>query len=243
MKNYFLFTILLISIQAAFAQDSLKHSILTVGAGLNYILNKDEFHSNYTYKGINPTLHIAYSRDKPKGIHAIDAKFSIGKFKSIVSPMGKNYIHMLNYSYLFKIIKSPKLLLAAGGGVGTFITSVNYIPNIDFPRSNLTGNISLKFTAKIAYKINHKSIVSLSSNIPIAGKVYRPDFDYNGKTFLGNNFIMRNPAISINLGYEYKLNSKYSFSLNYTYSFFSYHQPRSVAIMQNGFHLNIKRTF
>ena len=86
-ERYFLsLAMLLLILNAATAQDSLNYSTLAINIGVSNTLNKDQFHSPYTYKGTNFLFNSTYNNFRAKGMHMVDFTYSKGATKSIVSP-------------------------------------------------------------------------------------------------------------------------------------------------------------
>jgi hypothetical protein len=237
---------LLVSLNVAHAQDSLKHSTLSINNGVNFTSNKDQFQSPYTYKGTYYLVNSTYTRSNAKGQQIVDFTFSQGKFGSIVSPKAENALLMFDYDYLFNIKTknaNRKFVPSLGFGLHTLLSNTNYLPEVESSKNYLTGGSYLTLSGNFTYHINKRNALRMQFGLPIFGLVYRPDFEINGKTLIKTNFIGQSIQSSAKLEYAYKLNPKLSLLATYTYNYFSYDEPRSITILQNGLLIGIRRTF
>lgn len=247
ISKYPMYFILVLALNnVVFAQDSLKYSTLSVGIGLNNILNKDKFQSPYTYKGTNMLFNSTYFRNRGNSMYIIDLTYSGGRIKSIVSPKADNKLFLLSYDYLFKLKpkkSNTKFTSSLGLGIHTLISNTNYLPNIELPNSYLSGCAYLTLTGNARYNLNNKSHMRALLALSVIGLVYRPDFEINGKSLTKIALLGKSNLLSAKLEYDYKLSSKLNFTATYSYNYFTYEKPRPITILQNGLLLGLRKTF
>jgi hypothetical protein len=227
------------------AQDSLIHSTLSIAIGGVGIANKDLFQSPYTYKGTNLLLNASYMRFGAKGQHRIDFTFSGGHMESVVSPQAKNQLIMLYYDYLFnfKTTSARRFSPSLGMGLHSLLSNTNYLPDIEGPKSYLSGGTYLTLSGALSVRLNERSNFSLQVGLPVFGVVYRPDFEINGNSLTETAFIGKGGLFSFKVEYDYKLSRKLSFTAGYQYNYFAFDEPRSIDVMQNGLSVGIRRIF
>lgn len=235
---------IIFKINNTFAQDSLKYSALSVSVGANRILNKDEFQSPFTYEGTNLLINSKFSRNKPNGLHSIDLTYSKGLIKSIVSPLAVNNLLEFDYNYLARLSNgSNSISIFLGGGISALTSITNYQPEIDQPKSFLTGIASLGASGRVSYSLTKKNKLNLDVRLPLIGFAYRPDFEVNNRTNEGITAITKTQRLIAIFEYEYLLNHHFGIIANYRYNYFEHEKPRSVTILQNGFTIGIRRRF
>jgi hypothetical protein len=245
-KCYVSFVFVLALSNAIHAQDSLKYSTLSFGIGLNTISNKDAFQSPYTYRGTNLLFNSTYTRFRTKGQHIIDLTYSGGQIESIVSPKADNKLLLFNYDYLFNLKTqgaNEKFLTSLGFGLHTLLSNTNYLPEVESPKSYLSGGAYLTVSGNILYHLNKKNSVRVQLGLPLFGLVYRPDFEINGKTLTKATLIGKSNLFSIKLEYDYKLTPKLDLTATYNYNYFSFDEPRPILILQNGLSIGLRKTF
>jgi hypothetical protein len=245
-KYYISFVIVLALSNVTHAQDSLKYSTLSLGIGLNTISNKDAFQSPYTYRGTNLLFNSTYTRFRTKGQHIIDLTYSGGQIESVVSPKADNKLLLFNYDYLFNLkTKSfnEKFTPSLGIGLHTLLSNTNYLPEVESPKSYLSGGAYLALSGNILYHLNKKNSVRMQFGLPVFGLVYRPDFEINGKALTKTTLIGHSSLLSIKLEYDYKLTPKLNLTATYNYNYFTFDEPRPITILQNGLLIGLRRTF
>jgi len=245
-RCYVSFALVLTLSNVTQAQDSLKYSTLSFGIGLNTISNKDEFQSPYTYSGTNLLFNSTYTRFRTKGQHIIDLTYSGGQIESIVSPKADNKLLLFNYDYLFNIktkSTNEKFMPSLGFGLHTLLSNTNYLPEIESPKSYLSGAAFLTLSGNILYHLNKKSSVRMQLGLPIFGLVYRPDFEINGETLTKTTLIGKSNLFSIKLEYDYKLIPKLNLTATYNYNYFTLDEPRPIIILQNALSIGLRKTF
>jgi len=243
----FIISVLALALSSvAHGQDSLKYSALSLNIGLNKLSNKDEFQSPYTYKGTNLLLNFMYTSARKKGEHIVDVTYSGGQIKSVVSPNADNQLFLFYYDYLFNLTsKKPdeKFRPSLGFGVHSLLSNTNYLPDVEGPTSYLSGGAFLTFSGNILYRLNKKSSVRVQAGLPVFGFVYRPDFEINGKTLTKATVLGKGNLFSVKVAYDYKLSSKLCLTAAYNYNYFSFDEPRPIAILINAFSVGLRKTF
>ncbi len=228
------------------AQDSLKYSTISLGIGINMLSNKDAFQSPYTYRATNLLFNSTYTRSGTKGQHIIDLTYSSGHMESIVSPRANNKLFLFNYDYLFNVkTKSvnERFTPSLGFGLHTLLSSTNYLPGVESPKSYLSAGAYLTLSGKILYRLNKKSSISMQLGLPVFGLVYRPDFEINGKTLTETTIVGKINLFSIKLEYNYKLTPRLDFTATYNYNYFTFDEPRPITILHNGLSIGLRKTF
>jgi hypothetical protein len=243
--KYFLSIVLTSSlINVSLGQDTLKHSTLSLGVGLNRLVNKDQFQSPYTYRGTNLLIRAAYTRTRKKGMHGIDLTYSGGPMRSVVSPKATNKLLLFNYDCLFKIrtkATGEKLTAYLGPGIHTLFNSTNYLPGVELSKNYLSAGVYLILTGKIRYQLNKKSNISMRAGLQAFGVVYRPDFEIDGKTLTKITHIGKSNLVSARPEYSYMLNSTLDLTVAYDYTYFSFDEPRPIGILQNGLSIGFRK--
>jgi hypothetical protein len=79
--------------------------------------------------------------------------------------------------------------------------------------------------------------------LPIAGVVYRPNFEIDGETLTKVTLPGKSNLFSITLDYNYKLTPKLSVTATYHYNYFTFNKPRPITILQNGLFIGVRKTF
>jgi hypothetical protein len=245
-KCFISFVIVLALSNAIHAQDSLKYSTLSLGLGVNTVFNKDAFQSPYTYRGNNLLFNSTFTRFRTKGQHTINLTYSGGQIKSNVSPKAGNKLLLFNYDYLFNLktkSTNAKFMPSLGFGLHTLLSNTNYLPDVESPKSYLSGGAFFTWSGYILYHLNRKSGVRMHVGLPLVGLVYRPDFEVNGKTLTKTTLIGKGNLLSITLEYNYKLTSKLNFTATYNYNYFTFDEPRPIIILQIGLSIGLRKTF
>ncbi len=231
---------------ATHAQDSLKYSTLSFGMGLNSISNKDEFQSLYNYKGTNLLFNSTYTIFRMNGQHIIDLTYSGGQMESIVSPKADNRLLLFNYDYFFNLKKktiNKKFTTSWGIGLHTLLSNTNYLPEVESPKSYLSGGAYLTISGNIIYHLNKRNSLRMQFGLPVFGLVYRPDFEINGKTLTKTTFAGKSSLLSVKLEYNYKLTPKINLTATYNYNYFTFDEPRPITILQNGLSIGLRKIF
>ena len=245
-KHHIGFVLALALSNVTHAQDSLKHSTLSFGVGLNIISNKDAFEAPYTYRGNNFLFNSTYTRFGKKRQHIIDLTYSGGQVESIVSPKANNKLLFFNYDYLFNLKTkndNKKFAPSLGIGVHTLMSNTNYLPKIESPKSYLSGGAYLTLSGNIVYHLNKKSNVRMQLGLPVFGLVYRPDFEINGKTLTKTTLIGKSSLFSAKLEYDYKLTRNLNLTATYNYNYFTFDEPLPITILQSGLLIGLRRIF
>lgn len=228
------------------AQDSATYSTLSFGVGLQAISNNDAFQSLYTYRGASLAFNSTYRSLRTKGHHIIDLTYSDGEIRSIVSPKADNQLLILNYDYLFKL-KTKRInrrtTSLLGVGLHTLLSSTNYLPEVESPKSYLSGSAFVVLGANILYRINEKNRIRLQSALPVLGLVYRPDFEINGKTLTAITSVWNSNFLSIKLEYSYTLTRKLHLRATYNYNYFTFGEPRRITLLQNAGLIGLVKKF
>jgi len=244
-KLFFVVALLIIAEASAQKQDILPRSTVSLNLGANSIMNNDEFQSPYTYRGTNILINTTYSRINLKTRHLIDVTYTGGTVQSEVSPKANSTLFLLNYDYLFnlKSLQSRKFTVAVGMGLRTLFNSTNYLPTIELPNNYITTGAYITGTGNFLFQINNRSSIEAQLAIPIAGIVYRPDFEVNGRTLTKATLAGRNFLFTGKLNYVYALRSGFSLQATYHYNYFNFEEPRSITILQNGFSIGLQKKF
>jgi hypothetical protein len=228
------------------AQDSTNYSTLSLHTGLSRIANKDEFQSPYTYRGIGLLANFSYSNVRARGQHVLEFIYSGGRTRSIVSPQANNILVRFGYDYLRDLkpkTKDQKFVALLGPGLHTLLNNTNYLPAIETPKSYFSGSVFLTLSGNILYHLNKKNSVSLRSAFPLFGVVHRPDFEINGKTLTKAMLIGKANLFSAVLEYNYQMTTSLHVTGAVNYSYFSYVEPRPIAILQNSFLVGLRKKF
>jgi hypothetical protein len=233
-------------LNAAFGQDSLKQTTFSINIGLNKVANKDEFQSPYTYKGANLFINAAYKRITKSRHQIIDLSYSVGSVESVVSPEADNKMILLDYDYLFDLSTKTapgKVSPSLGFGLHTMLSSTNYLPGIEAPKSYSTGSAWLTLSGDVLYRLNRRSYLELQFGLGAIGVAYRPDFEINGKTLMKITTIGESYLFSTRLTYNYRIASKLYLTAVYSYCYFTFDRPQPITILQNGLLAGLRRTF
>lgn len=247
LSKYWIFLLfILFQLNVVLGQDSSTYSGISLRSGVNYILNKDEFQSPFTYKGINPLLNSTYTRSTSKKLLFIDFSYSTGSIKSTVSPKAKNKIAGFSFDYLFKLRLNgclSKFTPSVGFGVHALVSKTNYLPDIALPKKYLTAGSFLTLSGNGLYRINTKSNIGIQFNLSLFSFIYRPDFEINGNTLNTFSFIGKSNFVTAKLEYDYEISPKVKFTTTYGYSYFTFQDPRPITILQSGLLVGMKKTF
>jgi hypothetical protein len=228
------------------AQSIRAYSTFSLKLGAGQTLTKDEFQSQYTYKGFNPLIHASYERVKTRGQHNLDLSYSSGQIKSVVSPRASQKLISVNYDYFFntKARKiNRRLNTSVGVGLHAFLIGINYLPDIEQSLNNYSANLYLTLSMRMLYKFSNKSQIKVQVELPTVGVVYRPDFEINGKTLTKITTLNEKFLISTVLGYEFMVSSKVSLTADYYFKYFAVDEPRPLVNVQNSFSLGVKYKF
>jgi hypothetical protein len=224
-----------------FAQDSTRHHSLGVTLGVTNVHNKDEFHSPYTYNGRNFLLGLSYFRTTSRNSQEVLFDLSTGHLHSSVSPAANSQVGLLSYDYFFRTKAiSNKLSGALGLGLHAMATRVNYLPDVELPKSYLTAGTFLAAGGRLRYSISRRSALEFNASISTLGVVYRPDFDINGKSLTGAAFWGNSLFYTVKLSYIFQLNPKLDFVVSYRYQYFGYNEPRPIYFSQNGLSIGLR---
>jgi hypothetical protein len=230
-----------------YAQDSLNYSTLSLHIGGSQVMNKDMFQSPYTYRGLNFSFSSAYTRVRNENREILEFMYTGGNIQSIVSPKANNRIFVFNYDRLFGVrpaTANKKLSLSAGIGLRTLLSSTNYLPDIELPRTYISASAWLALSGSVTYRFNNNSTLSLKTGIPIFGVVHRPDFEINGKTLTRATFAGKNILFSAGLTYSYRLSPKVNLVAAFRYHYFTFDgRAPSLSLLQNGLTMGVKKRF
>jgi hypothetical protein len=171
-----------------------------------------------------------------------------GAIQSIVSPKAKNGLFVFNYDYLFNrrggSMSTKKLNISAGIGLRTLLSSTNYLPDVELPKTYFSGSAWLALSGNAIYSINNKSSLALKTGIPVFGVVLRPDFEINGKTLTRATFVGKNMLLSGELTYTYRLSPKINLVAGYHYHYFTFEDKTpSVSLLQNDLSIGLNKRF
>jgi hypothetical protein len=239
-----LILILLSFVGNSAAQTSPDTSTLYLSAGANILTHKDQFQSPYTFQGAELMFHLSHVRFKAKNIQNLNFGYSKGKIDPVVSPEAKNSMVFLNYALMYRIPELPSSLsVSYGAGLAAMLTGSTYLPEIEKPARYATGNANLEAAGRISYTMNEKNRVGLSIRLPLIGLAYRPDFEVDGKEYIGMNSIITNPGISGIVEYEYRIGPYYGLMFKYLYSYYTFPDPRMFALLQNAFTVGFNLKF
>ncbi len=228
------------------AQIFKPYSTLSLSLGANQTWTKDEFQSPYTYKGLNSLIHASYERVKMRGKHNVDFSYSYGQIKSVVSPHASQKLLSLNYDYFFNKKSrriNQRLYTSFGVGLHTFLSTTNYLPQVEQSLNNYSANLYLTLSMRALYQLTKRSHIKLRVELPTVGVVYRPDFEINGKTLTEITALNERILISTALGYGFRLSSKVALTADYHFKYFAFDEPRPFVNIQNGILLGVKYKF
>lgn len=246
IMKWFLCLLFFAMVLTVHAQDSVQHSTLSMGMGVSALLNKDRFQSPYTYRGTNVAVNALYTNISAKGEHIIDLTYSGGSIQSVVSPKADNRLIFFSYDYLFNIktiISRDKFKPSLGFGVHTLLSSTNFLSEVASPKNYLSGIAYLTLSGKIQYQITKRSAVEMQFALPVAGLVYRPTFDINGKTMTKTTFFGESTFVSAKLTYYYKLTTNLKLTAAWNYTYFAFDEPRPITLLQNSFVIGLTKKF
>lgn len=245
-KRLLVAVLLLVITNIVCAQDSLKHTSFSLSVGGNEVLNKDEFQSPYTYRGASLHVNSNYTIRRGRREQVIDFTYSAGQVKSIVSPRADTKMLFLNYDYFYALKTSRtnrSFHISFGPGLHTFLSSTNYLPDVELPVRYSSASAYLTLSGKLASQLSKRSHVSMQLVLPVLGLVYRPDFEIDGKTLTKLTLPGKANLFCIDLGYEYGLRSRLTLKANYRYNYFTFDQPRHITILSNGISLGVMKNF
>lgn len=232
----FLILILLTFAGKLVAQTNPDTSTLYLSAGANIITIKDQFQSPYTFQGAEMMFHLSHVRFKEKNIQNLNFGYSKGKISPVISPSAKNSYTFLNYALMYRIPELPSYLsIACGGGLAAILTGSTYLPEIEQPNRYVTANANLEAAGRISYTMNEKNRIGLSLRLPLIGLAYRPNYEVDGRDYIGMNSIVTNPGLSGILEYELRIGPYYGLMFKYLYNYYTFPDPRMFALMQNAF--------
>lgn len=239
-----LFLILLSFAGNSIAQTNPDTSTLYLSAGANFITQKDQFQSPYTFQGGEMMFHLSHVRFKDNNIQNLNLGYSKGKIGPVVSPHAKNSLIFLNYALMYRIPElPPNLALSFGGCLAAMLTGSTYLPEIQQPQRYVTANANFEAVGRISYSLDEKNRVGLSIRLPLIGLAYRPNFEVDGQDYIGMNSIVTNPGISGILEYEYRIGPYYGLMFKYLYGYYTFPDPRMFALMQNAFTVGFNLKF
>jgi hypothetical protein len=239
-----IFLILLSLAGKSIAQTNPDTSTLYLSAGANIITQKDQFQSPYTFQGAEMMFHLSHVRFKDNNIQNLNFGYSKGKIGPVASPEAKNSLVFLNYALMYRVTGlPPNLSLSLGGGLAAMLTGSTYLPEIEQPDRFVTANANLEAAGRISYTFNSKNRVGLSVRLPLIGLAYRPNFEVDGRDYIGMNSIVTNPGISGILEYEYRIGPYYGLMFKYLYGYYTFPDPRMFALMQNAFTVGLNLKF
>ena len=227
-------------------EDRLPYSTLSLRVGAASISSKDEFQSPYTYRGINYRVSTSYENIRPRGRHVVTLDHTGGGIRSVVSPRAGNNLTLLNYDYFFgsgKKYADKKLAPLFGLGVHTLLSRTNYEPTVEQSKTYLTGGVYAAVNSGLVYRLSKKISFELEASLPLAGIVYRPDFEINGKTLQQTTLPGTNLLLSASAKFRYQVNEKVSFTVGYHHNYFTFDKPRPVTILQQGLFIGMIAKF
>ncbi len=216
------------------AQTNPDTSTLYLSAGVNIITLKDQFQSPYTFQGAEMMFHLSHVRFKDKTIQNLNFGYSKGTISPAVSPDAKNSVVFLNYALMYIVPEMPKSLsVSVGGGLDALLTGTTYLPEIEQPKRFATGYANLDAAGRISYTPNSRHRFGVSIRLPLIGLAYRPDFEVDGREYVGMNTLFTNPGVFGVMEYEYRIGPYYGLMFKYLYSYYTFPDPRMFAMMQN----------
>jgi hypothetical protein len=232
--------------QTVLGQDSVRHATLSLSVGLNSLRHKDAFESPYTYKGTNLLVNAIYTRTHARGQHVVDVTYAGGTMQAVISPEAKNWSLRLNYDYLVDLKPGSvrgKLSPVLGVGVHTLFSNARYLPEVESSVRYLSGGAYLTLTGGAQLRLNSSSSLSMRAGMAIAGGVYRPDFEIRGKTLTKATWIGESDLFSVDLRYTYAVTRTLDFMAAYQYSYFTFDEPRAIAVLQQGVSVGMRKRF
>lgn len=227
-------------------QDTPRNSSLSFRAGVSALYMKDQFQSPYTYSGTNPLIGLTGVMSRSRGSHYLDLSFSWGKIQSIVSPKANTAMLSIRYDYLFHLTnpaKQKRLVFSAGLGLHSVTNRSTYLPNIELPVYYISSTAFMSATAQVHYALNKKSQLMAQASLPIAGIVYRPDFEVDGKSLLKFTSPTRSQLFYFKATYAHILRPRLHLIATYDYSYFSTDEPRSMTLLHQGLTIGLRKTF
>jgi len=235
INSVFFLIVLSLAVNSS-AQTNPDTSTLYLSAAVNYLKIKDQFQSPYTFKGVEMMFHLAHVRFTDKNLQMLNFGFSKGKISPVISPDAKNSLIFLNYALMYRVPELPSTLsVSYGGGLAGMLTGSTYLPEIEQPDRFVTAYANLDAAARVSYTLNEKSRIGLNIRVPLIGLAYRPNFEADGRDYIGMNSIITNPGISGILEYEYRIGPYYGLMFKYIYNYYTFPDPRMFALMQNAF--------
>ncbi|HEY5747778.1 MAG TPA: hypothetical protein VIU12_17010 [Chryseolinea sp.] len=227
-------------------QDTLRNTSLSFRAGVGVLYMKDEFQSPYTYSGTNPLIGLTGVMNRSRGSHNLDLSFSWGKIQSIVSPKANTATLSVHYDYLVQLTnpdKQKRLVFSAGLGLHSVTNRSTYLPNIELPVYSISSTAFMSASAQVHYALNKKSQLMAQASLPIAGIVYRPDFEVDGKSLLKFTSPTSSQLFYFKATYAHRLRPRLHFIATYDYSYFSTDEPRSLTFLNQGLTIGLRKTF
>jgi hypothetical protein len=248
MNIYRTACVIVVSLYAHLAngQDTLRHFSLSPYAGVANLQLKDKFQSPYTYSGMNPLIGLRGTMTGSKGSHYLDLSYSWGKIQSIVSPIANTATLTVHYDYLFYLTKPnnrKRLVVSAGLGLHSITNRSTYLPNIELPVDYISSSAFLSATGQVHYSLNKKNQFTAQASLPIAGIIYRPDFDVNGKSLLKFASPTSSQLFYFKASYARLLRPSLHLTATYDYSYFSTDKPRPMTLLNQGLTIGLRKTF
>lgn len=244
-KNIFGMIVMITLASKIYAQDSIRYSTLSVGVGAQQIFNKDKFQSPFTYKGVNAVFSAEFSRVSSVAKQTFHVDYSFGQIQSAVSPSANNKMLFLKYDYLFNLTRneSSKFKFSVGPGMQAFMSRTNYLPGIELSNGYYSAGVYLGISSEASLRLGKKSALQLKTYLPVAGLIYRPDFDINGKSSAHMKMAGTNLLFSSELRYVYKVNHRVSVFASFNFNYISVEQPRPMNLLTTAGLLGMSRTF
>jgi len=183
---------------------------------------------------------------RPGAQQIVDVTYSAGGMRSVVSPRAKSQLFVANYDYLFKVRRetaSQTFIPSLGVGLHSLLASTNYLPNVELPVTYLTATAFLTLSGNVLYRLNKRNQVRMQIALPVAGIVYRPDFEINGKTLTRLTAPGKGGLFFVKLEYAYTISRALDITATYQYNYFSFDEPRPIAILQGGLFFGIRKKF
>ncbi|MVM30955.1 hypothetical protein GO755_13010 [Spirosoma sp. HMF4905] len=224
-----------------------RTQILGLTAGFSPLQIKDQFRSDYTYRGVGLGLQAYYGQNRSTKQWLLEAAYSRATPQSIVSRKASTQLVDLTFNYLWRLssISRPGNRLQYFGGLGVhlFSTTTNYSPDIDVSTIVTTGIAALGLSAKASYQLSARQHIQGQGFVSVLSGVYRPNYAYFGRDQLAISWFGQNPILGIQVSYQYQLSKKIAAVSSYQLTYFQYDKPRPVNGLYQSVRLGLQRTF
>ncbi|QIP14558.1 hypothetical protein G8759_19045 [Spirosoma aureum] len=216
-------------------------------AGFSPLQIKDQFHSDYTYRGTGLGLQAYYGHNRLKTQWQLEAAYTRATPQSIVSRKASTQFVDLTFDYQWRLLPVSRLdnRVQYFGGLGLRLTNntTNYSPDMEVSTIVSTAVASLGVSAKATYQLSARQRIQGQAFASIVSAVYRPDYPYFGRDQVAISWLGKGPLLDAQVTYQYQFHERYQAVGFYKLTYFQYDQPRPLVGLRQQVGIGIQRTF